>query len=659
MPPVIIAKGLYKCYAGFSPVLRGVNIEVEPGELVAIMGPSGCGKSTMLHVLGMLHAPDAGTLKILGQNVLAFDREQTAAFRRGNMGFVMQASNLFEHSTVFENVEFPLIYEKVPPSERWARVIRALDLVRLSARVHYRSNRLSGGEQQRVAIARAMVNNPRILLADEPTGALDAKTSCVIMNNFRTLCHSGGVAMIMVTHDPAMAEFCDSVYTLDDGILNCRRRDFSPDEVNLGGNLLAGVAPVVRGALLAETFPEPSGRSLMESAHTMHAAGLLSRIYALRGGSLLGSEDQGYALPLPVRRVGRWRLPSVMAAVQHYRRRNDPPWEELRRTLSRTPGQRFRHLLAMDCGAMLARWGEEDDIEFFYASGAHGPATAAWIASRLLRIPFAVGVRTADMVRPGRDWAVKLADAAFLACDTEATRRALHELLPAIPRARLVLLRDPLTLSPPDEDISLPPTSVPQPLRLLSVGTLCPRKGVDVLLRACTRLVQQNVDFELRVVGNGPLRRRLKWLAFRRVVFTGHIPHENMSDLYQRADVVVLPSRVAADGDRDGMPSALTEAMAFGCAVVASRLPGIDEAVETGQSGLLVPPDDVDALAQALLELAARPEERKRLGRNAWKRIRALLDESATEERLLELFTHAVRDSRPPATAEAPLSLHG
>ena len=668
MPPVIIAKNLYKCYAGFSPVLRGVNIEVEPGELVAIMGPSGCGKSTMLHVLGMLHAPDAGTLEILGQDVLTFDREQTAAFRRGNMGFVMQASNLFEHSTVFENVEFPLIYENVPPSERWARVIRALDLVRLSARVHYRSNRLSGGEQQRVAIARAMVNNPRILLADEPTGALDAKTSRVIMNNFRTLCHTGGVAMIMVTHDPAMAEFCDSVYTLDDGILNCRRRDFSPDEVNLGGNLLAGVTPVVRGALLAETFPEPSGRSLMESAHSMHAAGLLSRIYALRGGSLLGSEDQGYALPLPVRRVGRWRLPSVVSAVGHYRRRNDPPWEELRRSLARTPGQRFRHLWAMDCGAMLARWGEEDEIEFLYASGAHGPATAAWIASRLLRIPFAVGVRTADMVHPGRDWAVKLADAAFLGCDTEATRRALHELLPDIPKERLVLLRDPLTLSPPDEDVSLPPTSAPQPLRLLTVGTLCPRKGLDVLLRACTRLAQQKVDFELRVVGNGPLRRRLKWLAFRlglrrKVIFTGHIPHENMSDLYRRADLVVLPSRVASDGDRDGMPSALTEAMAFGCAVVASNLPGMDEAIVSGESGVLVPPDDVEALSRTLLELAARPDERKRLGSNAWKRIRELLDESATEERLLQLFSRAVQESRArrgntASADDAPLSLH-
>ena len=134
MKPIIVAKDLHKRYAGFAPVLRGVNLEVYPGELVAIMGPSGCGKSTMLHILGLLHSPDSGTLTIMDKNVLAFNREQTAAFRRGNLGFVMQASNLFDHSTVFENVEFPLIYEKVPPAERWPRVIRALELVRLTSR---------------------------------------------------------------------------------------------------------------------------------------------------------------------------------------------------------------------------------------------------------------------------------------------------------------------------------------------------------------------------------------------------------------------------------------------------------------------------------------------------------------------------------------------
>ena len=270
MAPVIVAKDLYKCYAGFSPVLRGVNIEVVPGEMVAIMGPSGCGKSTMLHVLGMLHAPDAGSLQILGKDVLTLDREQTASFRRGTMGFVMQSSNLFDHSTVFENVEFPLIFEKIPPEERWERVIRALELVRLSARVHYRSNRLSGGEQQRVAIARAMVNNPRILLADEPTGALDAKTSSLIMDNFRSLCHTSGVSMVMVTHDPKMAEFCDTIYTLEDGILHCRRRDLPQLPETVSHNVLHGVTPVVRGAMVAECFPETSGQCLMDEAHRMH-----------------------------------------------------------------------------------------------------------------------------------------------------------------------------------------------------------------------------------------------------------------------------------------------------------------------------------------------------------------------------------------------------
>ena len=163
MAPVIVARDLYKCYAGFPPVLRGVNIEVQAGELVAIMGPSGCGKSNMLHVLGMLHAPDAGTLHILDTDVLAFTREQTAAFRRGNMGFVMQSSNLFEHSTVFENVAFAMEvfgYDKVQIQKR---VLEVLDLVGLKNKVRQYPTQLSGGEQQRVVIARAIVKNPSII----------------------------------------------------------------------------------------------------------------------------------------------------------------------------------------------------------------------------------------------------------------------------------------------------------------------------------------------------------------------------------------------------------------------------------------------------------------------------------------------------------------
>ncbi len=651
MPPVIIARNLYKCYAGFSPVLRGVNIEVEPGELVAIMGPSGCGKSTMLHVLGMLHAPDSGTLEILGTDVLTLNREQTAAFRRGNMGFVMQASNLFDHSTVFENVEFPLIYERVPPAERWERVIRALELVRLSARVHYRSNRLSGGEQQRVAIARAMVNNPRILLADEPTGALDARTSRLVMDNFRTLCHSGGVAMIMVTHDPKMAEFCDSVYTLDDGILHCRKHE-PPDMARHGGrNLLAAPEPVLRGALVAETFPEASGCGVVEEAHRMHAGGLLSRIYALRGQSLF--EDTQYALPLPVRRMGKMYAPRVFACLFRQLRGSPRTLWQLWRLLPSPPGMSgaLRKLWDAGCGALLARWCMEEGIQFLYAVGARHPATAVWVAAKLLNIPFAMTVRQDDMPHFGNDWARKAADAAFVRCDTRENRRRLHELLPTLPEERLVLLYAPLTLTPPDDDAVVPPPPGPRPLRILAAGTLCRRKGYDVLLRACALLRARGVDVDLTIAGSGPLLRRLQWLAFRlglrkRVSFLKQTPHDAMGALYRAADAFVAPGVTLRSGESDGLPSALVEAMAFTLPVVVSDLPGQREVVEDGKSGLVVPQGDPVALANALERLAQSPEDRERLGREAWRGVREALNVEHGGERLLALFNTAFRTAR-------------
>lgn len=653
MAPVIVAKDLYKCYAGFAPVLRGVNMDVQAGELAAIMGPSGCGKSTMLHILGMLHAPDAGSLEILGTDVLTLNREQTAAFRRGNMGFVMQSSNLFEHSTVFENVEFPLIYENVPPQERWERVIRALELVRLSARVHYRSNRLSGGEQQRVAIARAMVNNPRILLADEPTGALDSRTSRLIMDNFRTLCHTGGVSMVMVTHDPKMAEFCDSIYTLEDGILHCRRRELPPVPEERTHNLLQGPLPVVRGAMVAERFPEVSGESRMVEAHRLHAAGLLSRIYAIKGGGFPGNPE-GYALPLAVRRIGGWRFFSVCAAFFGQWRRNSRRFRELLRALplrARWGRDLLRHFWAVGCGALLARWGREEKIELFYAEGAHGPATASWVAARLLDLPFAFAVRARDLARPGKDWAVKCRQAFFVRCDTEATRQALRELLPDLPEEKLIVLRDPLTLTPPEEesDNGLSPRAPDGSVggvALLAVGSITPRKGYDLLLRACAQLRSRGVDFRLKIVGQGPERLRLRRLAWRlglrgKVEFTGRIAHENMTEIYRKADIFVAPGRRTRQGDVDGLPSALVEAMAFGLAVVVSDLPGLTEAVTDKKDGLVTPREDVAALALALESLAADPGERARLGEEARRRVPLLLDEDYVRGRLSELFKKA------------------
>ena len=653
MAPVIIAKGLHKAYAGFSPVLRGVDIEVQAGELVAIMGPSGCGKSTMLHILGLLHMPDSGTLEILGTDIFALDREQTAAFRRGNMGFVMQSSNLFEHSTVFENVEFPLIYEGVPPQERWERVIRALDLVRLSARVHYRSNRLSGGEQQRAAIARAMVNNPRILLADEPTGALDARTSGLIMENFRTLCHTGGVSLVMVTHDPKMAEYCDSIYTLEEGILVNQRRNVPSLPEQSAKSLLDPPAPILRGAMVAEAFPEPSGQRQMEDARLLHLAGLLSRIYALRGSGMLGNPE-GYALPLAVRRMGMWHCFSLCRELlRHLRGSPHTLWDlwrllPLRRRLGLDV---FRHLWAFACGALLARWALEENIRFFYATGADSEATVGWVASRLLGVPFAFAVRACDMGRFGRDWPFKIAQAAFVRCDTKTTLEALRGMLPETLGEKLVLLRDPPTLIPPEEPLPAPDTKESgQPLQILAVGTVSAGKGFDVLLHALAKLREKRVPFALKIVGHGPALMGLRWLAWRLglrrfVSFTGQLPHENMLERYVNADVFVAPVRRTGKDGSDGIPSALIEAMTFALPVIVSDLPSLREIVEHEKSGLVVPQENAAALAEALASLASDPRMRLRLGRGAQSAVNGLKEEQADEERLKDLFMQAVKNS--------------
>ncbi|MBO4313174.1 MAG: ATP-binding cassette domain-containing protein [Desulfovibrio sp.] len=627
MAPVIIAKGLHKAYAGFAPVLRGVDIEVQAGELVAIMGPSGCGKSTMLHVLGMLHAPDKGELTILGTDVLTLKREQVAAFRRGNMGFVMQASNLFDHSTVFENVEFPLIYERVPPQERWERVIRALDLVRLSSRVHYRSNRLSGGEQQRVAIARAMVNNPRILLADEPTGALDAHTSRLIMENFRNLCHKGGVALVMVTHDPKMADYCDTIYTLEEGLLFCRKHELvqMPQEKDV--SLLAPPVPVVKGALVAESFPEPSGRYLIEEARLLYSNGLLSRIHAIRGSSFLGNPE-GYALPLAVRRLALFEHLTLFCGLFSGR------YWKLRSMLPSGKSGQTRALLA---GMRLAAWIREEGIRFLYASGAHAPATAVWAAARLTGLPFAFDARAADLRRPSRDLAVKAAHAVFIRCDTEATRNHLKDFLPEVPDEKLLLARDPLTLCP-SEDAEPPQTVLEGDkkdeqnafLQMAAVGTLDEHKGFDVIIKAIASL-GGTVPLLLRIAGQGKCRSRLARLVRRlgveeKISFLGQLPFENMADLYSRADVFIAAGCTPDDASSNGFPTALAEAMAFGLPVIASNLPEHCEIVRDRENGLVVHQNDPQALAEAIRELYGDKILRLSLGRAAQKSIHKALD---------------------------------
>ena len=198
-------------------ILKEINMGVKAGEILAIMGPSGSGKSTLLYILGLLLKPSRGSYYLLGKDVLRCDRSEQSAYRRQCLGFVFQSCDLIENSTVYENLEFPLIYAGIEKKKRPEWIATALERVNLGHRLYHRTNRLSGGEQQRVAVARALVNHPRIILADEPTGHLDRANGQLVMGHFEEFVAGGQNAVVIVTHDPEIASRCHRIYHLTDG----------------------------------------------------------------------------------------------------------------------------------------------------------------------------------------------------------------------------------------------------------------------------------------------------------------------------------------------------------------------------------------------------------------------------------------------------------
>ncbi len=196
--------------------LRKANIKIYRGEIVAIMGPSGSGKSTLLYVLGLLHPPTAGKYFFKGDDILNYTKEEQAHFRNRELGFVFQSCDLLANSTVYENLELPLIYAETDRHSRRAKILRALERVGLSHRVDHWSNRLSGGERQRAAIARALVNNPSLILGDEPTGQLDQKNTEIVITQLRDIARQG-FTVALVTHEDEIGAACDRIIRIRDG----------------------------------------------------------------------------------------------------------------------------------------------------------------------------------------------------------------------------------------------------------------------------------------------------------------------------------------------------------------------------------------------------------------------------------------------------------
>ncbi len=222
MTPIIAVHDLRKTYRmGDVEVnaLQGVSFEIQRGEFVAIMGPSGSGKSTLMNLVGCLDTPSAGAYQLDGIDVEKLGSADLSLVRARKLGFVFQQYNLLARQSALRNVEMPLIYRGVGSAERHQRALAALGIVGMADRVHHRPNELSGGQQQRVAIARALVGSPAIILADEPTGALDTKTSVEIMSILQRLNHQQGLTVVLVTHEADVAATARRVLTMRDGRL--------------------------------------------------------------------------------------------------------------------------------------------------------------------------------------------------------------------------------------------------------------------------------------------------------------------------------------------------------------------------------------------------------------------------------------------------------
>ena len=224
-------KHIYKDYMQDKiviPVLKDINISIDEGEYVAIMGPSGSGKTTLMNIIGCLDRPTKGDFLLEGESIIAYNENRLSDLRLNTLGFVFQSFNLMPKQTALDNVSLPLGYAGVPLRKRKEIAFQALKRVGLEDRVNFRPSQLSGGQQQRVAIARAMVNNPKIILADEPTGALDSKSGIQVMNLFQQL-NDEGVTIIMITHDANIAGHAKKVLHIFDGEIS--------DEPQKGGSL--------------------------------------------------------------------------------------------------------------------------------------------------------------------------------------------------------------------------------------------------------------------------------------------------------------------------------------------------------------------------------------------------------------------------------------
>jgi glycosyltransferase involved in cell wall biosynthesis len=407
-----------------------------------------------------------------------------------------------------------------------------------------------------------------------------------------------------------------------------------------------------RVAYILLWFPERTQTFILDEVNTLTALGLEVRVFTLYGAQRPARLVGLGPVRAPVVRLGLGSLPRVLQEALGARTSFGPDaWPLLRQVLCRrwrsweTAGEALWAALA---GVHLARRLVEAGISQIHAPWANGPATAAWVASRLSGLPFSFTARAHDIHPPDGALREKLAAAGFVRVNTAANLAYLASLAPAA-ASRLVLLRNGVPLRGGLKSLRRPPESPP---RLLSLGRLVEKKGFPVLLQAVQLLRRQGLTVHLTLAGDGPQGPRLKRLSRSlgldgQVSFPGFVPHDRVPRLLAGADLFVLPCRIAASGDRDGIPNAILEALAHGVPVVSTAVAGIPEVIRPGETGWLAPPGDPLALAACLREALADPAEAASRGQAGRELVRREFDSRKNYARLAELFQALERGEAP------------
>jgi glycosyltransferase involved in cell wall biosynthesis len=398
-------------------------------------------------------------------------------------------------------------------------------------------------------------------------------------------------------------------------------------------------------------FPKPSETFVFREAAGLAELGLDLRVHTLYGQWRDHLSPEMAGCDLAVERLGTAHLRSGPRDLVYWKRRRPEALRTVRRALPLlrwgTTERTLENLWAMWCGFTLARRFQEAGVEHIHSPWAGGPATAALVASLLTGIPFSFAARANDIHPAEPALGRKISHAAFVRVNTAVNLDYVRGYAPtAQDAARVHLIYNPLTLTPaepPQRNEPRPPCS------LLALGRLVPKKGCDVLLRACAALAREGADFTLTIAGDGPERGRLERLARElaladRVRFAGFVSHDAVPGLLADADALVMPSVVSATGDRDGIPNVIMEALALQTPVVASDVSGIREVVRHGETGLLAPQRDPDALAGALRRIMAEPDAALAMARRGRELVLERFDPRANLERLASLFAEHALD---------------